>query len=162
MRYWVPAILLAALSTGACQPVAPELTDAERDAIATEVVEVMGELFEAMNAHDPERVLDHYLDSVDFVYVGGTSSHVSRDWLERVVRSWYPRHQDVTFTHQVLHVQVLSPTVVAVLTQGGSSETPTLVWTHVLVRGDDGRWVIAHEHEVTSDEPPPAEHPTQE
>ena len=125
-------------------------------------MEVIGGLFEAMNAHDPERVLDHYLDSVDFVYVGGTDSHVSRDWLERVARSWYPGHEDVTFTHEVFHVQVLGPTVAAVLTRGGSSETPTLVWTHVLVRGDDGRWVIAHEHEAASDEPPPAEHPTQE
>lgn len=161
MRYWVPAMLLAVLVTGACQPAAPELTEAERDAIAIEVVEVVGDLFEAMNAHDPERVLYYYLDSVDFVYVGDTHSHVSRDWLAAVVRSWYPRHQDVTFTHQVMHVQVLGPTVAAVLTRGSSSEVPTIVWTHVLVRGDDGRWVIAHEHEAGSDESPPAEHPAQ-
>ena len=159
MRYWVPATLAIALIAGACQPVAPELTEAERDAIAAEVVEIIGELFEAMNAHDPELVLNHYLDSADFMYVGDTDSHVSRGWLERVVRSWYPGHTDVTFTHQVMHVQVLSPTVAAALTRGSSSEVPTLVWTHVLVRGDDGRWVIAHEHEATSDEPPPAEHP---
>lgn len=161
MRYWVPATLAAVLVAGACQPAAPQLTEAERDAIATEVVEVIGELFEAMNAHDPERILGHYLDTVDFVYVGGTDSHVSRDWLAAVVRRWYPRHRDVTFAHQVVHVQVLSPTVAAALTRGSSSETGTLVWTHVLVRGDDGRWVIAHEHEAGSDEPPPAEHPTQ-
>jgi ketosteroid isomerase-like protein len=160
MRHLVPVALFTALVTGACQPAAPELADAERDAIATEIVEVIGGLFEAMNTHDAERILDHYLDSEKFMYVGGTDSHVTRGWLERVVRSWYPRHEDVTFTHQVLHVQVLSQTVAVALTRGGSSETPTLVWTHVLVRGDDGRWVIAHEHEVASDEAPPAEHPT--
>jgi ketosteroid isomerase-like protein len=152
-------MLLTAFVTGACQPAPPQLTDAEREAIATEIVEVIGGLFDAMNAHDAERILGYYLDSEKFMYVGGTDSHVTRGWLERVIRSWYPKNPDVTFTHQVYHVQALSPTVAVAFTYGGSSEKPTLVWTHVLVRGDEGRWVIAHEHEVGSDEVPTPQHP---
>jgi len=159
MRYWGPVVLLTTLVAGACQPATTELTDRQRQAITSEVNEAVDELFAAMNARDADRVLSHYLDSDDLAYVGTLSIRVSREGVAAMVRSFYNRHPEVTFTHRIVHTQVVSPNVAVVFTEGGSSDVEHLAWTHVLARAEDGSWLIAYEHEAWPGAAPPTRHP---
>jgi ketosteroid isomerase-like protein len=159
MRYWVSAVLFTTLLVGGCQPASTELSDAQRADITSQVNEAVGGLFGALNVHDPDQILSHYLDSDDFAYVGTMSILVSREALASVVASYHSRHPEVTFTHRIVHTQVVSPTVAVVFSEGGSSDAEHLVWTHVLVRGEDGRWVVAYEHEAWPNAEPLSRHP---
>ena len=142
-------------------PVQPPLTQARREALAEEVRAVMGQLTDAMNAHDPDRVLSFYRESEAFVYVGCTDPMFGWSTFSRLVAPYYRTNTDVTFHQEILQLQILSPTTAVVTLRGGSTEAEALFWTEVLVREADGRWLIAHEHESWPgcDEPPPL-HPT--
>ncbi len=145
---------------GACRPASTELTDAQREAIVSEVNQAVGELIDAMNAHDGDRVVSYYMNSADFAYVGVTDITVGWEHFANLVGPWYGRNTDVTFDYEVLHIQVLSPTVATVIFQGSSTEAEFLMWTQVLVRGDDGQWAIALEHESWPEcTEPPRSHP---
>jgi uncharacterized protein (TIGR02246 family) len=157
MRSRVFALMFAVMAAG-CQPTA-ELTDAQRDEITSQANEAVNGLFGAMNAADSDQVLSHYVDGGDLAYVGTLSIGVGREGFAAMVESYYSRHPDVTFTHSIIHTQVLSPTVAVVFSEGGSSDAEYLVWTHVLVRADDGSWLIAYEHEAWPGAEPPSRHP---
>lgn len=163
MRYWMSAIVLTMLVVGGCQPASrertDELTDAQRDEIASQVKEAVDGLFVAMNARDPDRVLSHYVEDDDFAYVGTINLRPGREGFASMVRAYYPRHPEVTFTHRIVHTQVLSPTTAVVFSQGGSSDVEFLAWTHVLVRREGGRWLITYEHEAWPGAEPPSQHP---
>jgi uncharacterized protein (TIGR02246 family) len=159
MRYGASVLLLAALAATGCQPASTELTESEREAITTKVNEVVTGLFDAMNAHDAERLLGHYVDDGDFAYVAALSVRPGLEGFSAMVRAYYPERTDLTFTHRILYTQVLSPTAAVVFTEGASSEIDHLVWTHVLVRVEDGSWRIAYEHEAWPGAEPPSRHP---
>jgi ketosteroid isomerase-like protein len=121
----------------------------------------MGQLTAAMNSHDPDSVLSFYLDSDEFVYVGCTDLMFGRDTYSTLVAPYYRNSTDVTFQQEILEIQVLNRTAAVVTLRGSSTEAPSLFWTEVLVRQDDGRWTIAHEHESWPGcDEPPALHPT--
>lgn len=159
MRYGMAALMLGTLAAGACRPAAPELTDRQRHAIAQEVNQAVDGLFAALNAHDADRVLSHYVDGEDVAYVGTVSLTTGREVLASMVRQYQARHPEATFSHRIVHTQVLSPTVAVVFSEGSSSQAEHLAWTHVLVRGEEGRWLIAYEHEAWPGASPPSRHP---
>jgi len=140
------AVMFAALLVAACAPRSLDVTDETRAAVVQGVREAVDDLFEAMNAHDADRVLRHYQRSEDFAYVALTDIEVGWETFEMRTRQWYRRHGETTFEHTLLHVHVLSPTEAVTIVRGKSSEGPSLVWTQVFVR--DGGWKIAHEHEA--------------
>jgi uncharacterized protein (TIGR02246 family) len=156
-------LVLPVLVLGACEaPPAPlTSTQQEPDSVDAEVREVVAGLTTAMNAHDPERVLSFYLQSDEFVYVGCTDPMFGWDFFSTVVAPYYRTATDVTFQREILQLQLLGTDAAVVTLRGSSSEAPALFWTQVLVRQDDGTWVIAHEHESWPGcaEPPPL-HPT--
>jgi uncharacterized protein (TIGR02246 family) len=145
------AVLLLVLGAGAaCLPTsdASELDATERAAIESEVREAVGGMFAAMNAHDADGILEHYTERDDFLYVGIVNPAPGRGLLEQLVRTWAGRDSTVTVSNQVVHIQVLSPTVATVFSQGGfSSNEHGSAWTHVLLREADGPWRIVLEHE---------------
>jgi uncharacterized protein (TIGR02246 family) len=110
------------------------------------VMAAVDSLYVAMNEHDADRVLDHYLQSNQFLYVGVSESIQGWQTYATLMRPWYQGHPDVTFQYQVLHVQVLAPDVATLTARGGSTEAPYLMWTRTLVL-QGGRWLIALEHE---------------
>jgi ketosteroid isomerase-like protein len=124
------------------------LTDAQRVAITSEVNQAIDELFEARNTHDVDRLLTYYLDEDDFAYVGLVDVKSGRGAFNQITRLWHRANPHVTFQHQILHTQVLSPTSALVVSRGSTTDVEVLTWTHVLTRDDRGRWVIAHEHEA--------------
>jgi len=154
MRIRALSAVAAIFVVAACQPT-QELTDAQRTSITAEVIATVDSLYAAMNEHDADRVLGHYLQSDQFLYVGVSESVQGLQTFTTLVRPWYASHPDVTFEHQILHVQALAPDVATVTVRGGSTEVPYLMWTRTLVR-QDGRWLIALEHESW----PGAEEPT--
>ncbi|MFQ6047158.1 MAG: YybH family protein [Gemmatimonadales bacterium] len=159
MRHRVP-VILGVTAALACQPQSEEVTEGQRTAIASAVNQRVAELFEAMNSHDVERVMSFYLKRVDFAYVGVSDVRVGWEPFSRVAALWYRTHPEVPFEHEVVHTQVLSPTVAVAVVRGSSTETELLVWTQVFVKDEGGEWVIAHEHEAwheTSE--PPRPHP---
>jgi ketosteroid isomerase-like protein len=158
MRYQVSAMLFATLVWSGCQSTSTELTETQRTEITSQVVEAVTGFFDAMNARDPERVLGHYLDSDEVAHVAALSIRIGEGFAS-TVPMYFAQHPDVTFTHRIVHTQVLSPTVAVVYSEGGSSDVEFLVWTHVLVRAQDGSWLIAHEHEAWPDAEPPSRHP---
>ena len=114
-------------------------------ALAREVEETLGQLTEAMNAHDPERVLGFFTNSEEFLYLGCTDFMLGYRTFSTRVAPFYQNSLEVTFQQDVVRTQVLSPTVAVVALRGGSTEIEGLFWTEVLVK-EDGRWLIAHEH----------------
>ncbi|MCK5650604.1 MAG: nuclear transport factor 2 family protein [Gemmatimonadetes bacterium] len=149
-----PSPLTEAASSG--------LTEAERNALTLEVEETLGRLTEAMNAHDSERVMAFFRNSDDFLYLGCTGFMFGWDTFSRRVGRYYARSEDVTFQQEIVRTQVLSPTVAVVALRGSSTEAEAeaLFLTEVLVREEDGRWLIAHEHESWPGCSPPSDpHP---
>jgi uncharacterized protein (TIGR02246 family) len=153
MRNQVPTLsttFLAMVATlAACQqPPQPtaELTDDQRTAIASEVTATVDEVFEAMNRHDAEAVMRHYVQSNDFSYAGVTDVKIGYEIFSRVVSPWYVANPEVSFEHEMVQTTVLSPTTAVALVRGKSSVSESLLWTQVYVK-QDGRWLIAHEHE---------------
>ena len=145
MRF--PMVLLVAL-LGACnQAPPPSFTQAQRDSLALEVREVIGEITEAMNSHDPERFLGFFRESREFVYVGCTDAMFGFGDFSVRVTPYYRNSTDVTFEQEVLTVQILSPTTAVVTLLASSSEAPAIFGTEVMVKDVDGRWLIAHEHQ---------------
>ena len=69
MRIRALPALAAVFAVAACQSTR-ELTDAQRTTITTDVMAAVDSLYVAMNEHDADRVLDHYLQSNQFLYVG--------------------------------------------------------------------------------------------
>ena len=160
MRVGLLSTVLLALLVTACDSAPPPLTEGERDAIALEVEETLGQLTEAMNAHDSERVLGFFRNSDDFLYLGCTDFIMGWDSFSRILGPFYPANPDVVFQQEVVRTQVLSPTVAVVAVRGSSSQAEALFWTEVLVREEDGRWLIAHEHESWPGcSPPSTPHP---
>jgi len=141
------AVTLAALLLAACAPRSSELNDQTRAATVKEIRQAVDDLFDAMNAHDAERVLRRYQESDDFAYVGVNDVEVGWETFQQRTRQWYQQHPEDTFEHTLLHVHVLSPTVAVAIVRGSSSDAPQLAWTEVFVR-DGRRWKIAHEHEA--------------
>jgi ketosteroid isomerase-like protein len=148
MRIRILTFLATAGVLGACQQQQPaaELTDARRDALAAEVNETVDQVFEAMNRHDGEAVMSHYLQSRGFSYAAVTDVKLGYDIYSRIVSPWYGAHPDVTFEHEIVQTEVLSPTTAVALIRGSSTASNFLLWTQVYVK-QDGKWLIAHEHE---------------
>jgi ketosteroid isomerase-like protein len=145
MRTRAFCALAAVAALGACSP-RQELGHAERARITEEVTSVVEDLYAAMNAHDAGRVLAHYLQTDEFLFVAVNDATQGWAAFSRLVGPWYASHADVTFEHQLLHVQVLSAEVATVTVRGSSTEAPHLMWTHTLVLRD-GVWLVALEHE---------------
>jgi len=159
MRIRALPALAAVVAIGACQPT-QELTDAQRTTITADVIATVDDLYAAMNEHDADRVLDHYLQSGELLYVGVSESIQGWAAYSTLTRPWYQSHADVTFKHQILHVQVLAPNVATVTARGSSTDAPYLMWTRTLVLRD-GRWLVALEHESwPGANEPTGEHPT--
>lgn len=150
--------VLAVLVAACQQPGSDQLTEAQRGAIAEEVVAAVDGLFEAMNGHDAEDVMARYLNSPDFVYTGCTAFRISWDAYAWIVRQWHPRNQEITFEHEVVRTNVLGPAAAVATIRGSSSESPHLFWTQVWVKRA-GTWLVASEHESWPGCSAPSVHP---
>ena len=162
MRYSIRLAAILALLPLACDAGSAPLTQTERASIALEVEETLGQLTEAMNAHDSERVMGFFRNSDDFLYLGCTDFMFGWDTFSRLVGRLYSRSEDVTFQQEIVRIQVLSPAVAVVAVRGSSTEAEAegTFLTDVLVREEDGRWLIAHEHESWPGCSPPSDpHP---
>jgi uncharacterized protein (TIGR02246 family) len=156
-----PMVLLVVLLGACSQAPPPSFTQAQRDSLALEVREVIAEITEAMNSHDPERFLSFFRESGEFVYVGCTDAMFGFGDFSVRVTPYYRNSTDVIFQQEVLTVQVLSPTTAVVTLRGSSSEAPAVFGTEVMVKDVDGRWLIAHEHQSWPGCPEPSPpHPT--
>ena len=161
IRFPIAALVLALPACGPSVDAPPN--QADLDALAEEVREVMEEFTAATNSHDPERLFDLYKDTEEFVYMGCTDPLFGFDSFSARVGPYYRSNTDVTFEQEILQVQVLNPGAAVVTLRGSSTEASALFWTLVLVRQDDDRWLIAHEHESWPGCPEPAPpHPTGE
>jgi uncharacterized protein (TIGR02246 family) len=112
-----------------------------------EVAQTMGDYTEALNSHDPDRILSFYRQDPSFLYLGCTDILSGWGTFESRVRPYYTVNTDVTFQQQIINIQVLGPTTATVALRGGSSEAPNLFWTMALQKGEGGRWLITQEHE---------------
>jgi ketosteroid isomerase-like protein len=154
-----PLLLLCSVLVGACSGGTQTLTDAQRDTVTAEVTATMTQLLEAMNAHEPDRVMSFYTDAPEFLALTCTSYISGGTTFKAMTGPFYGPKRGTAFGHRVVGVQVLSPTAAVVSLSGSSSLAPALFWTRVLVN-QDGRWLITYEHQSwpgCSD--PPAPHP---
>jgi hypothetical protein len=155
-RWW---ILLPGALTGACTAGGDTLGEAEKVALAQEVMETLGQVTQAMNAHEPERLFSYFRQDEEFLYLGCTDFLLGWGDFSSRVGPYYRANPDVTFEQEVVRVQVLSPTTAVAALRGGSSEMEDLFWTEVLVK-EGGRWLIVHEHESWPGcSPPSGPHP---
>ena len=138
-----PALVLSAACTS--EPAA--MTAAREAELKEEVASALQDLTDAMNAHDPELVFSHYRQDESFYYLGCTSVLYGWGTFSSRVRPYYQAGRDVTFQREILSIQILSPRVAVAALRGGSTEAEHLFWTQVLQKGEDGRWLVTHEHE---------------
>ncbi len=140
--------LVMILLLGSCSAPGPgELTSSAIAAAKEEVRAAVEEVTAAMNAHDPERLFDLYLQTDEFVYLGCTEPIFGFDAFSTRVRPYYRANTDVVFEQEVLGVQILSPASAIVTLRGRSTEAEFLFWTLAFKKAEDGDWLIAHEHE---------------
>ena len=149
MPNFVLMVFSVTMITVGCRPASSKLTATQRTAIASEVNQTVADLFDAMNAHDPERVLSYHRNSEDFIYAGVLDVRLGWERFVSVAQTWYPANEDVTFTHEIVQTQVLSPTVATVVLRGKSSSEDDLLWSTVFLR-EGNRWKVALEHESWS------------
>lgn len=143
----------------ACAPSAPVLSGADREAVTAEVTATLAALNDAMNAHEPERVVSFYSDSPEFLALTCTSFINGGAAFKGMVGPTFGPRRGATFEQRVVSVQVLSPTAAVVTQAGSSSRAPALFWTRVLVNEGDG-WIITYEHQSWPGCPaPPSPHP---
>ncbi|MFH1764639.1 MAG: nuclear transport factor 2 family protein [Gemmatimonadota bacterium] len=138
----------------ACNPQPEPFTQTQTDVLAAEVAETLAGLTEAMNSHDPDRVMAYFRQSEEFLYLGCTYFMLGWETFSPRAWSYTVANPHVTFQREVVRIQVLSPTVAVAALQGASTEAEALFWTEVLVK-EAGSWLIAHEHESWPGCPPP-------
>jgi len=114
--------------------------------VVSEVTDVMNELLEAMNAHDPDRVVSFYTDAPEFLALTCTSYISGGTTFKALVGPTYGPRRGATFEHRVVRAQALSPTAAVATLSGNSSKVPALFWTRILVK-EEGRWLITYEHQ---------------
>jgi uncharacterized protein (TIGR02246 family) len=140
-------LILSVLVLAACPPAPIPDTSSQTDSFEAEVREAVEQLTEAMNARDADRVLAFYRESREFVFVGCTDLMFGSDIFSRVLGPYWESRADPPVEREILRVQVLNPETAVVTLQGGSQTASALFWTQILVREEDGRWLIAHEHQ---------------
>lgn len=154
------AALLLTGALAACQASPATLTDAQRSTAEEEVRDAVSALMADMNAHDSDAVLGHYEHSEDFSYAGVSDILLGWEGFAGTVSPWYGSHEDVSFSYEIVQVRVLAGDVALAVLKGSSTEAPSLVWTEVLKKDGDGRWLIVHEHESwPGAAAPPPPHP---
>jgi ketosteroid isomerase-like protein len=134
------------LFIAACAPTAPVLSDAHREAVAAEVTATLTALNDAMNAHEPERVVSFYSDAPEFVALTCTSFITGGAAFKGMVGPTFGPRRGATFQQRVASIQALSATTAVVAQSGSSTRAPALFWTRVLKKQDD-RWIITYEHQ---------------
>ena len=139
---FLPLVLLAS-----CAPASAPVTDADRDATATQVRAASLALVDAMSAHEPDSILSFYRLDPGFVYVGCTEYLFGGEAFSSVIRGYHVNNPDVRYDAAVRSVRVLGPDVAMVSLQGTSSPDVAIFTTRVLGRGEDGRWRVEWEHE---------------
>ena len=138
--------LLLPISFLACTASSGPLSDNERQAVVEEVSDAVGQLREAMNAFDADRVMSFYADGPDFIYVGCTELHFGETY-SNIASLYYRPSRGVTFEQELVQVKVLGPATAVVTMRGSSSQAPHLFWTQIWVRNADGGWAITHTHQ---------------
>lgn len=136
--------LLVALA--ACGAAPQESLDVGQ--VTSEVEAAVGSLFDAMNAHDGEGVIAHYAGPENFLYAGITNVAVDWDTWSGQVQTWYRMNPEIAFTHELVSIQVVAPTVAVATVRGSSTEAEALLWTQVWAKdAETGAWLITTEHE---------------
>ena len=140
-------LILSLLVLVACRPAQLPDTASRTDSLEEEVREAVEQFTEAMNARDADRVLAFYRESREFVFLGCTDLLFGSDLFSRILGPYWESRTDPPVEREILRVQVLTPETAVVTLQGGSQTASALFSTQVLVREEDGRWLIAHEHQ---------------
>jgi uncharacterized protein (TIGR02246 family) len=109
---------------------------------------------DALNAHDPEAIMEFYAPDVDLVRLGCTNVSVGRETIGARVYAYHERRTDVTFSMQVVYVKGLTPMSAIATVRGGTSNTAGLHWSLGMVKQPEGNWLIAYEHQSWPDCPP--------
>lgn len=133
------------LAVSACTPPPAPFTDADREAAEAEVRAVSEALVDALNAHDADAILAFYALDDDFTQVACTDMLFGGRGFEALTRSLHANYEDAVYRMDVRGVRVLGPDA-AVVSLQGTMLAPLFV-TRVLRREDDGRWLVAWEHE---------------
>lgn len=150
-------LVIMSLLAISCSP-RLDMTDVERLQIVEAVHATVDARFAAMNRHDAEAVGAFYRDGEAFVYAGVSDVIEGAQSFREMTAPWYSVHRDQTFEYNIVSTQVLSAHVATVTIRGSTSTAPHLLWTDVMVL-EDGRWLIALEHESWPGAPEPSVHP---
>jgi uncharacterized protein (TIGR02246 family) len=134
------------------------MTDVERLQMVESVHAAVHARFETMNRHDANAVAAFYRDGEAFVYAGVSDVIEGGQNFRAMTAPWYSLHRDQTFEYSIVSTQILSPDIATVTIRGSTSAAPHLLWTDVMVL-EDGRWMVALEHESWPGAPEPSVHP---
>jgi hypothetical protein len=147
------SIFLLATACVSKAPPPPQLTEAQRTAIADTVKRLANELFEAENQRNADVFISQATDDPDFRYVSNGNLFPSKDSLSKSAHARVKSLKALTYTLKDGGVTVLAPD--AATFTGAYDETAvdstgkTLTfrdgWTAVYARRN-GQWKIVHGH----------------
>lgn len=152
---WLSAVAVVAGCGGG-----PDMTDAERDAVAQEVLAAHKSVFAAQTALDAERVNAFLADDM---VAGARGRFTSGSEVQTAIQELYSRRPKLEVGYPHLEVEVLSPDIAVVyftrrlrLTwAGGETREMESAETNVWVRTPEG-WKIAHTHSSVPERVAPA------
>jgi len=142
-------ILLAA----ACAPA--EITDAQRTAVASEIMDAANDFVAGLATLDGDGFIAPFTDAGDLVYVDAGRIYADREALKNAFAGFASRQERMGGTWDPAHVTVLGPDGAAftgvfhadvVDTAGVAQWTNGKIWTFVYQRRD-GEWKIVQAHE---------------
>ena len=101
-------------------------------------------LLGALNDHDADAILAHYLLDDDFTQVVCTEVRVGGSTFAAITRAFHAQFPDAVYDMRVSALRMLGSDVAVVSLEG--TMTGPLFISRVLHRTGDGRWLVAWEH----------------
>jgi uncharacterized protein (TIGR02246 family) len=147
----VSACILLLASCGApTTDVSPELAAA----LEGEIREAAESYLAALNAHDAEVVMSHYVTDESVLQISCSELRLGHEFISSRAGPFHTQYPEMVFDMGVIHVRVLGPgSGLAVLR--GTLPIDGVTITLAYETDGAGRWLIAHEHRAWPECPPP-------
>lgn len=124
------------------------------DKISAEITEIHAKIVQAFNAHDVDKIVSFIDASKDLHYVEHTQITVGWETLKKGFEEWHAARQDLTFTCDYSHVNVLSDHIAVLVSSGeiyqSGRKIQKMTWTAVF-QIKEGQWKIVNAHEAVSE-----------
>jgi hypothetical protein len=123
------------------------------DDIATEIKQRHGQIIQAFNQHDAEKIAAFIDQQDDLHYVEHTQITIGWQTLKQGFEQWHLGHSELTIEIKYAHVNVLTEDIAVLVSAGdiyrAGHRIQAMTWTAVFQR-KECEWKIVNAHETVS------------